>query len=126
MDPQHADRIIQWAADTFHTGGFLTYEQIRPNDAFGKMMMQNLQTRNIELKGILAFPDLEAQQARYKDRGWSHVTAVDMQSVYDKSISDAEAIRYILRKTVIKLTQNLCRAESARSNCWTSWRNGEC
>lgn len=94
MEPSEADGIIQWAGKSFNTAAFLTYEQIHPNDIFGKIMLQNLQKRNIELKGIFAYPDLATQMTRYKERGWSHATATDMQTIYDKSITDIEAIRY--------------------------------
>ena len=35
--------VISWAAKNFTGGGvFVTYEQIKPHDEFGKMMMKNL------------------------------------------------------------------------------------
>jgi Leucine carboxyl methyltransferase len=37
--------VIQWAGATFPDSYFLTYEQILPNDPFGQMMIQNLNSR---------------------------------------------------------------------------------
>ena len=44
MPGEDSGRVIEWAASIF-TGGavFMTYEQIRPDDAFGRTMMANLE-----------------------------------------------------------------------------------
>ena len=38
-----ADAVVRWAASFFERSLFLCYEQIRPDDAFGQTMLQNLQ-----------------------------------------------------------------------------------
>tara|TARA_B110000503_G_C7118515_1_gene401392 strand:+ start:1213 stop:1437 length:225 start_codon:yes stop_codon:yes gene_type:complete len=43
MPPEDGTKIIAWAASFFPTSVFVTYEQVRPNDAFGQTMMRNLQ-----------------------------------------------------------------------------------
>ncbi|CAG8564650.1 3590_t:CDS:1, partial [Dentiscutata heterogama] len=72
------------------------YEQILPNDAFGSVMLQNLKYRNIELRGIHAYPDLESQKDRYLSRGWTHAEAVDMNEIYDIYIDSKEHARYFI------------------------------
>lgn len=46
MSPEESSPVIEWSAKQF-TGGsvFVCYEQIHPNDAFGRTMMQNLNVR---------------------------------------------------------------------------------
>ena len=39
--------IIKWSAQTFDTSCFITYEQVNPEDPYGKMMIENLQVRKI-------------------------------------------------------------------------------
>lgn len=73
---------------------FALYEQIRPDDAFGKMMIRNLKSRNIELKGIYAYPDLEHQEKRFIDLGWQDAKAMDINAVHDHYISQEELSRY--------------------------------
>jgi tRNA wybutosine-synthesizing protein 4 len=42
LDAVSGNRIIQWAAQILNEVMFITYEQIRPNDAFGRTMLANL------------------------------------------------------------------------------------
>ncbi|KAJ1978003.1 carboxy methyl transferase for protein phosphatase 2A [Dimargaris verticillata] len=82
LDPTHSDAIIRWVSQHVPTAMFTTYEPIGPHDAFGQMMVQNLEMRRIELKGLLAYPDLASQQQRYYDLGWPSAQAMDMATLY--------------------------------------------
>lgn len=72
---------------------FALYEQIQPDDAFGKMMIRNLKSRNIDLKGIHAFPDLIHQEKRFLDLGWQNAKAVDINTIHDKYLDRKEITR---------------------------------
>jgi tRNA wybutosine-synthesizing protein 4 len=72
---------------------FALYEQIHPNDAFGKMMIRNLKSRDIDLKGIHAFPDLTHQENRFKSLGWQSAKAVDINTIHDKHLDRKEISR---------------------------------
>ncbi|CAB4435580.1 unnamed protein product [Rhizophagus irregularis] len=50
-------------------------------------------SRNIELRGIHAYPDLQSQKDRYLSRGWTHVEAVDINEVHDNYIDPNEISR---------------------------------
>jgi hypothetical protein len=41
--------VIKWTADTFECCSFCTYEQIRPDDPFGVVMLQNLEVQNTNI-----------------------------------------------------------------------------
>ena len=43
LEVENSDAIIKWAASNFHAAAFVTYEQIRPHDSFGAIMIKNLQ-----------------------------------------------------------------------------------
>ncbi|CAG8492454.1 11815_t:CDS:2 [Scutellospora calospora] len=93
MDPMDSNKIVEWIGTNLNTTMFIVYEQILPNDAFGSIMLQNIKLRNIELRGIHAYPNLESQKDRYLSRGWIHAEAVDMNEVYDLYIDPKEHIR---------------------------------
>ncbi|KAJ1974412.1 carboxy methyl transferase for protein phosphatase 2A [Dimargaris xerosporica] len=82
LDPTHSDAIIRWVSQNVPTALFAAYEPIGPHDAFGQMMIQNLELRRIELKGLSKYPDLASQQQRYCDLGWPSAQAVDMATLY--------------------------------------------
>jgi tRNA wybutosine-synthesizing protein 4 len=42
MEPQHSQAIISWIRESLKTAFFCWYEQIRPNDPFGREMVANL------------------------------------------------------------------------------------
>ena len=73
---------------------FVVYEQILPDDAFGSVMLQNLKLRNIELRGIYAYPSLESQKERFLKRGWTHAEAIDINKLHDSHIDPRELERY--------------------------------
>ncbi|KAI7901788.1 leucine carboxyl methyltransferase [Cokeromyces recurvatus] len=93
LPPEDSTHILKWITDYMKNTMFTLYEQIRPEDAFGKIMIRNLRNRNIELKGIYAFPDLTHQERRFKDLGWQNAKAVDMNTIHDTYLSRAEMSR---------------------------------
>ncbi|ORE06106.1 leucine carboxyl methyltransferase [Rhizopus microsporus var. microsporus] len=93
LDPEDSDNILRWITDNMINVMFVLYEQIKPDDAFGKMMIKNLKSRDIDLKGIYQFPELEDQKRRFIDYGWQDATAIDINTVHDKCISKEELTR---------------------------------
>lgn len=73
--------MIAWAAQTAPRSVFVTYEQIHPEDAFGKTMIRNLQSRNIPLHSLLRYPTLDAQCERYLTAGYRCSAARTMLDV---------------------------------------------
>ncbi|KAG0191913.1 hypothetical protein DFQ28_010604 [Apophysomyces sp. BC1034] len=95
LAPENSNSILEWITHNMTNAMFALYEQIRPGDAFGQMMIRNLQSRNIELKGIHAFPDLTDQQRRFKNLGWDDATAVDINTVHDQYLDRSDITRMI-------------------------------
>lgn len=93
LSPHDSDTILKWITKNTSNVMFTLYEQIKPDDAFGKMMIRNLKSRNIDLKGIHEFPDLEHQKKRFKDLGWQHAAAIDINTVHDQCVSKEEMAR---------------------------------
>lgn len=45
MKPEHSQAIVKWIKESMKTAFFACYEQIKPNDPFGRVMIQNLNVR---------------------------------------------------------------------------------
>lgn len=93
LEPEESCAIIAWAARAFSRSVFVTYEQIRPHDAFGQVMARNLEERGYSLRGLAAFPDMPAQTARYRELGYATCTVCDMNDVYYRLLPRAEVAR---------------------------------
>jgi len=93
IEAERGDALLRWLAATFADSAVLTYEQIRPDDAFGRMMLENLARRGCRLETLLKYPTLEAQRRRYLDAGWTHVRAHTMLDVYRHAIDAADRQR---------------------------------
>ena len=64
----------------------LTYEQITPDDAFGRVMCDNLKRRGCDLKSLHRYPTLDAQKQRYRDAGWPTAQAATMLDIHNRLI----------------------------------------
>ncbi|GIL80746.1 hypothetical protein Vretimale_9150 [Volvox reticuliferus] len=82
MEPSDSAAVVHWAAQTFPNAVMAIYEQIRPDDAFGRQMVSNLEMRGCPLKGLPATPTLAAHCARLTGGGWSWAEARDMDHLY--------------------------------------------
>jgi tRNA wybutosine-synthesizing protein 4 len=56
--------------------------QIKPDDAFGRQMLMNLEARGCPLKGLHATPDLKSHRQRFLSNGWQWAEAEDMDTIY--------------------------------------------
>lgn len=100
------------------------YEPILPQDAFGRTMISNLQTRNIHLHTLTAYPELGDQRARLKGYGFEAAAeAEDTSHIWRKWISEDEKARVASLEFLDELEElelllkHYCIA-------W-GWRNGE-
>ncbi|ORX72424.1 leucine carboxyl methyltransferase [Linderina pennispora] len=93
LDPKYSDRILDWATDNVLNCGIITYEQILPGDRFGKMMIENLRARGLELRGLHAHPTLESMEKRFSGRGWQFSKAVDLVDYHDQCVEKNELDR---------------------------------
>jgi len=83
LEPERGDAVIEWAARRFGQGGvvFVTYEQIRPHDAFGAMMVRNIRERGCALRSVESYPEPADQVARYRRLGFARAAVADMNAV---------------------------------------------
>jgi O-methyltransferase involved in polyketide biosynthesis len=98
LQPQTVQSIIS----TFTThylrpttpASIVLYEPILPQDAFGRTMISNLQTRNIHLPTLTAYPELGDQRARLSGYGFKDgAKAADTNFIWKQWISEDEKER---------------------------------
>ncbi|KDO25775.1 hypothetical protein SPRG_09071 [Saprolegnia parasitica CBS 223.65] len=82
MEPQHSQPLLDWIGSTFVDAAVVIYEQIRPHDAFGQTMVENIRLRGCDLKSVHAFPEPTDQCQRLTASGFTHVECWDMNRVY--------------------------------------------
>ncbi|KAI9342625.1 S-adenosyl-L-methionine-dependent methyltransferase [Obelidium mucronatum] len=94
MPPESIKTVVDWCAQGPTTSIMINYEQINPDDAFGKMMLENLKLRNIYLPGLIACPTLEAHKTRFHESGFTGATdAITMWDYYEHYLSTEEHAR---------------------------------
>ncbi|KAI8148337.1 leucine carboxyl methyltransferase 2-like protein [Fennellomyces sp. T-0311] len=93
LEAEHSDAILQWMTRELTDCMFVLYEQIKPNDSFGQVMIRNLQSRRIELKGIHAYPELKDQETRFTRLGWDGAKAVDTSTIHDQYLDRSDIAR---------------------------------
>ncbi|XP_051789335.1 leucine carboxyl methyltransferase 1 [Erpetoichthys calabaricus] len=118
MSPEQSSHLIKWAASTFHTAMFISYEQVNMADRFGQIMIENLQRRHCILAGVEFCRSLESQKDRFLSCGWNKVEALDMMSVYSKlpaeDVERMERLEFLDEKELLQqLLQHYCI-------CWAS------
>ncbi|KAL4518046.1 hypothetical protein Ndes2526A_g01497 [Nannochloris sp. 'desiccata'] len=94
MHPQQGDDLLRWLGQKFSktAAAMVLYEQVNPDDAFGRQMMMNLSVRGCPLLGIV--PTLEAHTERFLKAGWGRAEAKTMNEIY-KSCLDPNDVHRI-------------------------------
>jgi tRNA wybutosine-synthesizing protein 4 len=93
LPPSDSAALLAWFASRSTHVALVAYEQIGPDDSFGRMMLDNLRRRGCPLLGLLGCPDLAAQVARCEAAGWDRTEADDLLTLYNRSLSPAERAR---------------------------------
>eukprot|EP01126_Amoeba_proteus_P038802 TRINITY_DN4060_c0_g1_i1.p1 TRINITY_DN4060_c0_g1~~TRINITY_DN4060_c0_g1_i1.p1 ORF type:complete len:301 (+),score=43.47 TRINITY_DN4060_c0_g1_i1:113-1015(+) len=94
VNTHDSSQLIQWTTSFFSDAMFIIYEQILPNDPFGKMMVTNLEERGVPLTSLKKYPDLASQKKRMTDLGYLHVEALNMLDICRRLIGPEENRRY--------------------------------
>ncbi|MEQ2216102.1 hypothetical protein XENOCAPTIV_010725, partial [Xenoophorus captivus] len=88
-----SDAVISWAAKLLPQSLFVIYEQIHPEDPFGRVMQDHFLKLNSALHALQLYPDLSAQRRRFLDKGWDHCVCLDMNDFYLGLLSQEERDR---------------------------------
>ncbi|KAG6902771.1 hypothetical protein C0995_011919 [Termitomyces sp. Mi166 len=96
MEPAASDAILRWFVDYFGAGktplGGIVYEMFNLEDAFGKMMVNNLKARNVSLPGAVPYTTVDTLPGRFLNAGFSRAGAVTLRDIR-RGIADEERER---------------------------------
>ncbi|XP_067343721.1 leucine carboxyl methyltransferase 1 isoform X1 [Channa argus] len=113
-----SSNLVHWAAETFHTAMFISYEQVNMSDRFSQVMVENLQRRHCTLAGLEACQSLDSQKERFLKTGWEHADALDMMTIYNMlpqdDVARIERLEFLDEK---ELLQQLLQHYSI---CWAT------
>ncbi|XP_078239002.1 tRNA wybutosine-synthesizing protein 4-like [Pogona vitticeps] len=93
MEVERSDVLVQWAAGHFLQAWFILYEQIHPDDPFGRVMRSHFSQLKSPLCSLVHYPDCKSQQVRFLERGWSDCTVIDMNEFYSRLVPQKEQQR---------------------------------
>ena len=102
LSPTEADAVVHYFTNTLFPRrhnvtaplGLILYEPIRPDDAFGRVMVSNLATRGIHLQTLHRYASLEAQRKRLKEQGFDRgQDAVHVDFIWERWVSEGEKER---------------------------------
>ncbi|EPQ05113.1 Leucine carboxyl methyltransferase 1 [Myotis brandtii] len=99
MTPEQSANLIKWAANSFETAMFISYEQVNMDDRFGQIMIENLRRRQCDLAGVEPCKSLESQKERFLSNGWETASAVNMMELYSRlpraEVSRIESLEFL-------------------------------
>ncbi|NWI57022.1 TYW4 protein, partial [Calyptomena viridis] len=93
MENSRSDAVVQWAAQRFPRACFLLYEQVHPEDPFGRVMQQHFLQLNSALLSVAQYPDCEAQRRRFLGKGWTECSVMDMNEFFTYCVPEDEQQR---------------------------------
>ena len=81
MEENDSSSLIVFLANVLENAAFFVYEQIRPDDAFGKFMVRHFNKIGSPIKGVHKYFDVGTQCNRYLNCGWEDSEAVSLTQV---------------------------------------------
>uniref|UniRef100_A0A672TCF5 tRNA wybutosine-synthesizing protein 4 n=1 Tax=Sinocyclocheilus grahami TaxID=75366 RepID=A0A672TCF5_SINGR len=82
METQWSDAVIGWAAKLLPQSVFVMYEQIHPDDPFGRVMQNHFLKLNSTIHALKQYPDTVTQTQRFIQKGWEKCVCLDMNQFY--------------------------------------------
>lgn len=88
-----AKGALSWFTNCLSNLAVVIYEPVRPNDAFGKMMVSNLAARHIRMPTVQDYETPKDQERRLRDAGLEQANALTIEDVWKRWISSEEKER---------------------------------
>jgi len=93
MEPKYSDAVLNYLSSSFAELLLFNFEQVGPEDPFGKQMTKNIEARGSPLMGLSAYPNVRALKERFEKFNFNEVAAKSMLEYYSKFVSSSEKIR---------------------------------
>ena len=82
LPPGKSVDVVKFFGDRARRGAFVAYDPIEPDDAFGRQMMMNVESRGCAFAGIRDAPTVDGARERFLANGWRRAVALDMNETY--------------------------------------------
>ena len=92
MREKDSTNLIKFFSTELHHASFVVYEQINPEDGFGKFMVSHFEKMGSPILGIEKYSSVSRQCSRYLDCGWQQCEALTLANVF-RNISSTELQR---------------------------------
>lgn len=83
LEVSEATNVIQWFADKIPDLGIALYEAIRPDDAFGQIMVSNLAARGIYMPTLQKYKEVGDQKIRLSEAGFEKAKAKMIKDIWN-------------------------------------------
>ncbi|KIJ31259.1 hypothetical protein M422DRAFT_36283 [Sphaerobolus stellatus SS14] len=117
MTQEQSDSLLKWFSDTFDQPAVIIYEMYGLNDSFGRVMKDNLRSRNVTLPGVDAYPTLDDQTRRYTNNGFPSAHALSLKTIRSQYIDPKE----LNRISRIEMLDELEELELVLHHYFVSW-----
>ncbi|KAG8893020.1 carboxy methyl transferase for protein phosphatase 2A [Tulasnella sp. 403] len=134
MESSASSNILEWFSSNFKILGAIVYEMFGLDDSFGKVMRENLKTRNISIPGVE--PTMDSMQQRFLRSGLTQVHALSLRQIRSalqtsgllERVSTAESLDEVEELELVLEHYAICwgsRAEGAMEAAYTPWAIAE-
>ncbi|PPQ68029.1 hypothetical protein CVT25_014490 [Psilocybe cyanescens] len=111
MAPESSSRLLDYFVKTFekvHSGvlGCVVYEMFGLNDAFGRVMINNLKERHIALPGVEPYLTRESLSKRFLQTGFTAAVALTLDEIR-KAYIDKEELERVSKVEFLDETEEL-------------------
>ncbi|KAL5532058.1 PPM1 [Sanghuangporus sanghuang] len=138
MQPNESSAIVSWFMDCFRGSapiGAIVYEMFGLNDPFGRVMKNNLKTRNIELPGAEPYTSYDSLPRRFTAHGFKLAKALTLKEIRNsrlpaedvernlrlETLDEVEELDLVLDHYAITWGANWPDSEDNVTSKWTDW-----
>lgn len=93
LSPSAAGQVLEFFTSSISNLAVVLYEPIRPDDAFGKMMVSNLAARNISMPTVDVYRQGKDQETRLRLAGFQTANHMTIEDIWEKWIKPDERER---------------------------------
>ena len=93
LEPTEASQVLNFFTSQIPSIATVIYEPIKPDDAFGEMMVSNLAARGIRMPTLDIYRESEDQEQRLRSAGFDVVKHLTVDAIWEKWVASEEKER---------------------------------